>query len=47
MKVKNDPRSEFSNFKQLDHSSLSSMTAVEINELFHIYLHHFTPFGKI
>ena len=30
-----------------DHSSLSSMTAVQIYELFHIYLHHFTPYGKI
>ena len=30
-----------------DHSSLSSMTAVQIYELFHIYLHHFTPDGKI
>ena len=30
-----------------DHSSLSSMTAVQIYELFHIYLHHFTPHGKI
>ena len=30
-----------------DHSSLSSMTAVQIYELFLIYLHHFTPHGKI
>ena len=30
-----------------DHSSLSSITAVQIYELFHIYLHHFTPYGKI
>ena len=30
-----------------DHSSLSSMSAVQIYELFHIYLHHFTPYGKI
>ena len=30
-----------------DHSLLSSMTAVKIYELFHIYLHHFTPHGKI
>ena len=30
-----------------DHSSLSSMTAVQIYELFHIYSHHFTPYGKI
>ena len=28
-------------------SSLSSITAVQIYELFHIYLHHFTPHGKI
>ena len=71
MKVKNDPRSEFSNLSNWkeeafngirtrdlrdtgawkihceDHSSLSSMTAVQIYELFHIYLHHFTPHGKI
>ena len=30
-----------------DHSSLSSMTAVQIYEVFHIYLNHFTPYGKI
>ena len=30
-----------------DHSSLSSMTAVQIYELFHIYFYHFTPHGKI
>ena len=30
-----------------DHSSLSPMTAVQICELFHIYLQHFTPHGKI
>ena len=30
-----------------DHSSLSSMTAVQIYELFHIYLHHVTSHGKI
>ena len=30
-----------------DHSSLSSITAVQIYELFHIYLHHFTPHGNI
>ena len=27
--------------------SPSSITAVQIYELFHIYLHHFTPYGKI
>ena len=30
-----------------DHSSLSSMTEVQIYELFHIYFYHFTPHGKI
>ena len=30
-----------------DHPSLPSITAVQIYELFHIYLHHFTPHGKI
>ena len=29
------------------HSSLSSMTAVQIYEIFHTYLHHFTSHGKI